>query len=321
MIRLNSIAVAPDSTVWIAGGGSILSFDGENWTIHDDNIPAGNWEHITVTRDGAVWACGLNAGALEYRNGSWMHWTTANSPLVSNEVRAVYADQQNNLWLALGKSGITRKTGSDWTYTDMDSLVSSSFEFNQFYADTSGKMWITSNMGVVLYEDGRFINTQSFYNGGNICAVVVDANSVVWLMQKLIGLHRYENWNYNFYPVANLLPSQPKKLISQPDNEKLMIANWGGIIHFKEKATSASKTLIKQDLFSIYPAIVSNECIVECKKEHLDICILDHKGVVVRKLTLRMGENSVDVSSLNPGVYYLMGKDANGLSRRFIKVR
>jgi sugar lactone lactonase YvrE len=84
-------------------GGGILTND-NGWTTHAPNGPNSNqFNGVAVDPDGVIWAAGgptSEAGFYRYDGKTWKSFTTANSPILSNDFHRASIDCTGSAWLS-----------------------------------------------------------------------------------------------------------------------------------------------------------------------------------------------------------------------------
>lgn len=100
----------------------------------------------------------------------------------------------------------------------------------------------------------------------------------------------------------------------QVDDASYSAANWTSIdatASFNENcATTGIKEALTNRLTAIYPNPTDRTLTIEAK-EHTKISILNILGVVVAKQSLRAGKNTIEVSELTRGTYFIQGEQGN----------
>jgi hypothetical protein len=112
----------PDETrgVWIGVGGKLLQFDGTTWTTITQaqaGWPGPNVTGVAVRKtDGTVAVTTQQPSAWPYTggisvrgsDGTWTHYTTANSPLTHWQVSSPHFDPQGHLWASAMGEGVVQ---------------------------------------------------------------------------------------------------------------------------------------------------------------------------------------------------------------------
>jgi ligand-binding sensor domain-containing protein len=110
----------PINGVWLGIKGRLLHFDGTNWTTITQaqaGWPGSNVNGIAfrssdgklavTTQQPSVWPY---AGGISVRedNGTWTHYTTANSPLTHWQVSTPHFDAEGHLWVSAMSEGVVQ---------------------------------------------------------------------------------------------------------------------------------------------------------------------------------------------------------------------
>ncbi|MFN6945305.1 MAG: T9SS type A sorting domain-containing protein [Cytophagaceae bacterium] len=182
---------------------------------------------IEEDQEGNIWF-GLNNGLLKFNGTSWSSFTTENSELSDHNIIDLHYDPTLGL-LALTQNALFSYSGSDF---DEHSTLSPFLEDKvpgKVVADNSGKLWITSNLGLIAFSsEGEY----TLYNSGNsdlltdnILSVAVDHTNTVWIgtAQGLTQLSEDEWETISVYP--NQLLETPLHSAKYTNNSLLTISN------------------------------------------------------------------------------------------------
>ena len=116
-----SMSVGEDNVKWFSlDSWALVSFDGETWTVHDGL----EWvaSSVAVDADNIVW-CGGTGGLARYDGNNFTYYTTENSGIPDNVIRAIAIDDDGVLWISNGElegpgrdrgRGLTRFDGETW---------------------------------------------------------------------------------------------------------------------------------------------------------------------------------------------------------------
>ncbi len=116
----------------------------------------------------------------------WAAYTTANSEIPGNTVRAVVVDNNEVVWVGTRDSGLASFDGASWrTYTDENSLLPHN-RINALALDPDGSIWIGTEDGLANLQDG---NVRTIVQPGAytdlpspvITALAVESNGIVWV--------------------------------------------------------------------------------------------------------------------------------------------
>ncbi len=167
--QINDMAMDAQGSVWIAtgdifnGGLNVLDTGKKIDDVRDDRWATFTSQQngvlgeqitaIALQTDGVAWV-GSNKGLARLSYGaspfdktddSWQQFTTANSGLANNYIRAMALDSNGNLWLALAAGGVSvlGKDGTWTTFSESDGLVYNSL--NTLAIDNNNRVWLGSD--------------------------------------------------------------------------------------------------------------------------------------------------------------------------------
>lgn len=124
-------------------------------------------------RSGNIWIGGYSKGIsiLNPTNNTFSHINTQNSKLTSNVISCFFEDSRGNMWIGTQGGGLNRydkKTRAISSVADKNGLITSSI--NYITADFTGKLWISTNMGIVSFDPVKQIS-RSFGKVNNLKAM------------------------------------------------------------------------------------------------------------------------------------------------------
>lgn len=175
-------------------GLNILDAAG-NWTAYGfgSGIHGQVVTHSYTDASGNIWL-GLYGGSANgglnqiASDGTMTSYNTLNSDIFSDRVTAMYVDDEERVWLGAEHCGgcFTNPEGGisvldtegNWTiYRVSDGLVGENVTF--ITQDSEGRMWILTEEGISVFEDGVFTNTPLAYH---FRQMDFDSEGTAWLV-------------------------------------------------------------------------------------------------------------------------------------------
>lgn len=209
--RVANLLIDRAGMLWIGTWGGACRFDGHFFTKFDLPIPdvallpyqnTVNWiTEIMEDPDGNIWFGRDGYGACKYDGSTFTHFTKKEG-LASNNVQAIHADKQGNIWFGCrmtendspdpekrtGDGGLSRFDGKSFVrFPEIRGLSK-----NDSYAiegDRSGNVWIGANkVGLYKYDGKKFLlfdkmDRQDLItpNGYGIQALLEDSRGILWI--------------------------------------------------------------------------------------------------------------------------------------------
>jgi hypothetical protein len=178
-----SLTVDKDGNVWFGTVNLVVSrFDGSSWRDYPIPLEVLYYGYVLASEsssDGSVWF-GTQNGVARFGDTAWAIYTRLNSGLAADMVHSVAPTEDGAVWFAHGISsrvGASRFDGSAWTNHSPGDYVYS------VAADHSGRVWLSTNSGAVLY-DGSSGTEYGMTNSGIVSEQVrtihVDGTGNVW---------------------------------------------------------------------------------------------------------------------------------------------
>jgi ligand-binding sensor domain-containing protein len=209
---IEAAGFAPDGSVWLGGFGSTSRLAGGVWTVFPFTTLAmalqaqdlyfgtpfglgrltgtGAFEELVKPGlpDGLVYDVALEgqdrwfatrAGLVRLRAGSFTEFTTFNSDIPGNDVRAVEVDRQGNVWVGTSVGGVGKYDGTGWTTFN---TANSNLPVNRIEAleiDGEGNVWA----GFGLLSGAAWFNgeTWSRLTVGGVHDIAAGGDDLVWM--------------------------------------------------------------------------------------------------------------------------------------------
>jgi hypothetical protein len=180
----------PDSGMYILRGTSWIPVPGS---------PKGLPLALTLEdRNENIWGAVDSGGAYCYskQNGTWKHYSTANSKLTSNRITSILEDKNGNIIMSSDEtffesdsfvSGIFVLNGDKWTRYDTINSPIKSCDIRCMARDSSGNIWLGSRSGVIRWDgenkwdDMCGTSTSAYRPCGFVRDIVVDSKNRVWV--------------------------------------------------------------------------------------------------------------------------------------------
>ena len=109
--------------------------------------------------------------------------TKANSGLSSNQLRAIEATDEGDLWIGTGNAGIISYDGSQWLHFHQSNSGLRTNWINDIAVGGSDTLWAAADDGVYLYDGSRWTQygTPGYGTPENYYAVDADDDGTVWV--------------------------------------------------------------------------------------------------------------------------------------------
>lgn len=185
-----------------------------------------------MARDGSVWI-GTPKGLAHLSDGEWVVYSTMDSPLPSNDVKALAVSPSGEVWIGTSKGLVSISDGQWRTYAEMKWASS---DIQSLAVRFNGEVWIgTWGKGVIQlkYPEWKVHNKQnSLLPDDYIVTIAVDdVEGAVWVGTKESGLARYKNGRWS--PVYNAknspLPDNHAYGLAIARDGSKWVGTWKGI--------------------------------------------------------------------------------------------
>ena len=145
VVTTRAPALDPNRTLW--------EFGHQAW-LTENGLPQNTVQAITQTRDGYLWI-GTQEGLARFDGLNFTVFDKENTPAFkSNDIRFLYEDKQERLWISTSYGLVCRHNGQFLAYTVNEGLPDNSV--GPVVEDTSGNVWIGTAGGLTRFENGNF---------------------------------------------------------------------------------------------------------------------------------------------------------------------
>lgn len=176
---IRSMFVDRDKNLWIGtnnGGLNKLKPKLFRSYSKEDGMLSDVCTGITKSKSGAIYIGNNCGGISEFFKGQFQQGL---KQVKDKCVWSVMEDQENNLWVSIYGSGISKIRNDKITsYSTADGL-NSNMIFS-FYQDLQKRLWLGTSNGLCYSSSDRFIKTDTSFHQG-ICYIYEDRNSQLWL--------------------------------------------------------------------------------------------------------------------------------------------
>ncbi len=245
--HVNAIAEDGDGLLWVGtNGGGLFHFKDDTFTLFAGKEILGSdtvW-CIQKAPDNSMWL-GTYKGLVVYRNGRYTYFDDSDG-MAGTDVRDIYHDPYNVVWIADCVGGLTRYRDGVFTSIPVkDELLECSLR--TLYEDLEGSLWIgSSQCGAIQMKDDKFV----FFGKKNglpvnaVRSVLQDKRGRIWLGTIGGGLVRLQGEEVKVYgPEHGLLSERIWSLALDPRDDSLWIGTYGhGLHHLKDERFTSFTT-------------------------------------------------------------------------------
>ena len=197
------LASATDGRIWIGVWSGVSVYDGKSAVLADGDFsemlihfrPSDGLINMIVLslmpdENGGMWI-GTGGGLSYYDGYKFTNYSTANG-LTHNAVKSIF--RQDNGTLIIGTAGGVSKFDGD-NFTKLGNGINGSplVNVNKIYRSPDGILWLATNKGVVLYDDGVWssLDVRDGLAGDEVRDIYVDSNDRLWFATDA-GVTRYQ---------------------------------------------------------------------------------------------------------------------------------
>lgn len=326
--KLTSILVAANGNIFLGSDNKLFkSIDGGNTWSAFSNLPGSTkfWD-IAEINGNIVVSCST---AVYYSSDYGNTWNTSTG--ISSQVRYFLVDS-SNLFLGGTANGVYKSTDNGQTWTTGTGFPATPGIWNVekqgsklFASSVGGKGLFSSSDNGTTWE-----STATSYFGDAYCQIFgMKTNSSAFVVShsgsSTIGCNiafRISTDNGNtwtpFETGLNTASHYYPNLGSNADGSLMFTIRNNGteVYRFGTASMSTNNLSISTSPISIYPNPANSILNIEVK-ETTNIKIVNMLGETVSTQKLNAGNNSIDISSLTKGIYFI--QPSNGGAVKFIK--
>ena len=161
---------------------------------------------ITAGLNGDVWL-GVGdwdtSGVVKYNNGIFTTYTTGNSGLCHEDVRAICVEDDGTVWIGT-YWGISRFRNNQWTtFNHMSGLPSPII--NALDIDSAGNLWAGTYNGLGMYDGSTWTNYYTYNSGlpnSTINDIIFAPDGIMWIATEA-GVASFDGTNFTTYNHSN----------------------------------------------------------------------------------------------------------------------
>lgn len=187
---VTAIYQSRDGTLKIGVQAGLATFSEGHFSLQQlsENHHIGRIWSICNGNDGDIWVAA--EGGLFRLTGNSVTQFSANNGLSDTNVRSVFVDREQNLWIGTDGGGLNR-----WRTSNVHSFVTEQGLTSQptisILQDQSGAIWVGAlgDTGLFLYKNGRFSAYPHLQNGNHALASLAEGEDAkLWLGDWNSGL-------------------------------------------------------------------------------------------------------------------------------------
>lgn len=295
------------------------SYNGENWLscIRDDGSGNGDakgslgFNRITTFKD-TLYAIGLFVQPGQIPQNPNANYNT--------QYPQLYKSIDGITWSYVNTQGLSNVSGSRYTGIfeyDGNLYISSnglSPDVRHYYKSNDGINFEMENLTVNF---NNLVSCEPYLVGGVTDYSSADSFGGHGICINKTGLE--SDWNEyapadGHTPFTSLSSNQMNDAVLYKDH--IYVSNYSGLFKMNVNKILSTKSIEGDNFTSIYPN-PTNSVLNIAAKTNTNIKIVSVLGTVVSTQQLHTGNNTIDVSNLVNGIYFI--QDANGGAVKFIK--
>jgi signal transduction histidine kinase/CheY-like chemotaxis protein/ligand-binding sensor domain-containing protein len=233
-LQVHDLAETRDGTILVGtrGNGVLKVKDG---AVSEYHIPREYYNSdvmaVMVDHEGNIFIGTNGSGLLKVSAGSGDYTRyTRSDGLGGNQVKVIFEDSNNNLWIGTASGGVSRFDNGKFKTIDVDSGLSGN-NIVAFCEDKDGNVWIgTHGKGINRYRDGiisSFDNSDGL--SSNIVASIFEGKEGgIWIGTEGGGVERLSDRSFEFLDKESGLSHNFVFAILEDNDSAIYITTQGG---------------------------------------------------------------------------------------------
>jgi signal transduction histidine kinase/ligand-binding sensor domain-containing protein len=250
---ISSILQTRDGYLWFTTLDGLVRYDGVRFTVFDKsntkNINSNRFTKLNEDREGNLWVGSEDGGLLQYRQGSFVTYTTREG-LPDNLIRWISDDPENGVVIAT-QTGLAR-----WHQGQITSYSPAGARLGEFsYLGRSGALWSRDESGLHCFKDGR-LTTYPVSDSTEKELFLVryesrDGN--LWVSTRSAGLQRWQAGQVTRYTANDGLPPGSVTAFAEDRQGNLWVGtDRGSLCRFQNGRFTVVQTLGSERLIALH---------------------------------------------------------------------
>lgn len=185
---VNALLEDKEGDMWYANnkGVSVFIAATQQWKhffTQDNSIMS-----LCEDRNGNIWAAGFSAGvySLNKRTGNMRHFTVTSSKkrMVTNDITAIYADRDNDIWISQFKGDVLRYTPQTDSYVRVNLQFVNTFiekDAQTLFAGTRSGLYQINRDNNKVEKISTGLQVEGSLNNPYINTMYLDTNGRLWM--------------------------------------------------------------------------------------------------------------------------------------------
>lgn len=225
-VRIWSMALSPDGTLWAASLGGLLRKPPDAPVERDGRFPAGTLS-LLIDRQQRLWVGTLGDGLLLLNpDGTFSH-ALANNQAANNAVLALTENSARDIWVGT-QSGLVRFSVTGMHLTRLPGAVDA--DFGSVAVDKDHSLWVCSRQLIQMRGATQQPVALPGLHDTAIRSVLRDREGTFWVGTSGSGVYRFSHGRSDHY-TAEIGTNYIRGFLETP-NDGVWIASDGGIANW-----------------------------------------------------------------------------------------
>jgi signal transduction histidine kinase/ligand-binding sensor domain-containing protein/CheY-like chemotaxis protein/HPt (histidine-containing phosphotransfer) domain-containing protein len=269
--RIRALHEDHDGNLWVGTGAGLLRFDGKHFeavrlgkgstdvpvtAIHEDAdgtlwmgtasgaLYRGSEHHFDVVakpghlgsivralmrdRDGNLWISTNGGGLVRWRDGKFS--ALASNLFASSDLHSLLEDDEGSIWIGSHGSGLLRLRDGKFASAGEPEGLRGNLTWT-VAARSSGGLWVGSDGGLSIYQDGRFKHVAGPRGHDRVAvrAVLEDRRKTLWVGTEGAGAYRLDQHGMTLFNRHNGLSGDTVKALVEDGQGRIWVGTNDGL--------------------------------------------------------------------------------------------
>lgn len=240
-----SLSPDRDGSLWVGtDGGGLNRVKAQVFSPLEESLGP-NVQSVAEDKDGGIWftSFGIRSGRISrWKDGVLKQYSDMEVSVNQMNLRAVWVDRQQNVWVATLNLGLRRLENGVFKPFGKEILnpyVSAIFE------DHSGNLWFGTHGGLARWDgsEWKIFTTADGLSANMVSAIAEAPNGALWIGTEQGGLNRFYNNQFTRFRKAEGFPSDNISAVLADDDGVVWVGTQGsGLIRLQDGKWNACTT-------------------------------------------------------------------------------
>jgi signal transduction histidine kinase/ligand-binding sensor domain-containing protein/DNA-binding response OmpR family regulator len=235
-----------DGTLWMGTGtGALYRGAGDHFDVVAEPGHLGSVVRVlTRDRDGSLWIGTNGGGLVRWQSGKFS--TLASNRYATSDIHSLLEDDEGSLWVGSHGAGLLRLRDGKFAPAGETEGLQGQLAWT-IAARSSGGLWVGSDGGLSIYEDGRFRHVAGPHGRENVAvrAVLEDRRHVLWVGTEGGGAYRLDQQGMTLFNRHNGLSGDTVTALIEDRQGRIWVGTNEGLDVIEQDKITSMQSLLQ----------------------------------------------------------------------------